>query len=267
MFTFETTIKNQKIKANAQQFFKNAVGALFQILKKASEQHDIFDPNFALGFGFSYFFLVKRKGNDFYEIATVNYRKNPFNERTTDLTIALIIHNMQSEMVSTAKVQPQNTFFRQSMIILRQAAKADDIYLTRTTPADELDSGWYLGLTNDEHEDEHTAEDFLKLPVCELMKMRPVAMRALAMPVGTLVTISKNDITAVVDENDEPIPFTPEEELRKREQESQKRFQAQLDEAVKRAKEGQGAIEDKNNGTVLKFIPKEETSDEEKKDD
>lgn len=265
MFTFETTIKDQKIKANAQQFFKNAIGALFQVLKKASEQHDIFDPNFALGFGFSYFFLVKREGNDFYEVATVNYRKNPFNERTTDLTIALIIHNMQSEMISTAKVQPQNTFFRQSMIVLRQAVKADEIYLTRTTPADAADSGWYLGLTNDEHEDDHQAEDFLKLPVCELIKMRPVAMRVLAMPVGTLVTISKNDITAVVDENDNPIPFTPEEELRRREQEGQKKLKEQLDEAVKKAKEGKAA-EDEKNGTVLKFVPKTEASNAEKKD-
>ncbi|MGN0536911.1 MAG: hypothetical protein ACI4M3_02910 [Acutalibacteraceae bacterium] len=265
MFTFETTIKDQTIKASAQQFFKNAVGALFQILKKASEQHDIFDPNFALGFGFSYFFLVKRKENDFYEVATVNYRKNPFNERTTDLTIALIIHNMQSEMIATAKVQPLNTFFRQSMIVLRQAAKADEIYLTRTTPTDDSDSGWYLGLTNDEHEDDHQAEDFLKLPVCELIKMRPVAMRALAMPVGTLVTISKNDITAVVDENDNPIPFTPEEELRRREQEGQRKLKEQLDEAVRRAKENK-AVEDEKNGTVLKFVPKTETTDEEKKD-
>lgn len=264
MFTFETTIKDQKIKASAQQFFKNSVGALFQILKKASEQHDIFDPNFALGFGFSYFFLVKREGNDFYELATVNYRKNPFNERTTDLTIALIIHNMQSEMISTAKAQPKNTFFRQSMIVLRQAVKADDIYLTRTTPADDTDSGWYLGLTNDEHEDDHQAEDFLKVPVCELIKMRPVAMRALAMPVGTLVTISKNDITAVVDENDNPIPFTPEEELRKREQESQKKFKEQLDEAVKKAKENQ-AVKDEKDGTVLKFTPRTGTNGDEKK--
>lgn len=261
MFTFETTIKDQKIKANAQQFFKNAIGALFQILKKASEQHDIFDPNFALGFGFSYFFLIKREGNDFYEISTVDYRRNPLNGRTTDLTIALIIHNMQSEMISTAKVQPQNTFFRQSMIVLRQAVKADDIYLTRTAPVDNMDSGWYLGLTDDEHEDDHNAEDFLKVPVFELIKMRPVAMRALAMPVGTLVTISKDDITAVVDANDEPIPFTPEEELRRREQEGQKKFQAQLDEAVKKAKE-QKELEDKKNGTVLKFTPQ---ADEDKK--
>lgn len=237
MFTFEGTVKDTKIKINCQKMFKNAIAALFQILNKASDEHDIFDKDFALCFGFSYFFLEKRDG--FYQLVSLNYRKNPFNDRTDDLTIPLLVHNLQSEMVFTAKVQAQNTTFRQTMIVLKQAMQAKDIYLTRTEPTDDTDSGWYLGLTDDENEDNHPSEDFVKIPTCELLKLRPIAMRTLAMPVGTLVTISGDDITAVVDENDEPIPFTSEDELKKREQESNAQFMAQIEEARKKAQQEQ----------------------------
>ena len=235
MFTFATTIKDQKIKANCQKVFKNAIGALFQILNKVSEKFDIFDENFALGFGFSYFFLERR--GDYYQILSVDYQKNPFKQKTDDITMSLAIHNMQSEMIFTAKVKPVPTVFKNTMIVLRQAMKANDVYLTRTSPADKNDSGWYLGLTDDEHEDDHKADDFIKLPVCELLKIRPIGLRALSMPVGTLVTISGNSITAVVDENDEPIPFSSDEELKRREKEQNAKIAQQLEEAKKKADE------------------------------
>ena len=59
-----------------------------------------------------------------------------------------------------------------------------------------------------ENEDKHEPDEMIALPTSELMKFRGEALRVLQMPVGTLAVFHDNEMTALVDKDDNPLEFT-----------------------------------------------------------
>ena len=220
MITFEAKINDRIVRMYSNYPLKNAAGAIFKTLTQIESQddNDIFDSRFVLGFGWSFFYTSERKdkdGNTFYVVETNDYRKNPFKDRTDDVTLALLAQNMQVEAVSVAKVNPEVATFRDTILVLKEAMNASDVYMNRTEPAKDGDSGWYFGLLNDPNEENHKPEDYLKLYSFELFKFRSEAIRVLELPVGTVAVFHDNNMTALVDGNDNPLKFTTTEEREK----------------------------------------------------
>ena len=236
MITFEAKINDRTVRMYSNYPLKNAVGAIFRTLTQIESEGntDIFDSKFVLGFGWSFFYTSERKdkdGNAFYVVETNDYKKNPFKDRTDDVTLALMAQNMQVEAVGMSQVKPEVTTFRDTILVLKEAMNATDVYMNRTEPSKNGDSGWYFGLLNDPNEENHKPEDYLKLYSFELFKFRSEALRVLQLPVGTVAVFHDNDMTALVDGNDNPMKFTTREEREKLAAKAREEWEAKIEEA------------------------------------
>ena len=251
MITFEAKINDRTVRMYSNYPLKNAVGAIFRTLTQIESEGntDIFDSKFVLGFGWSFFYTSERKdkdGNTFYVVETNDYKKNPFKDRTDDVTLALMAQNMQVEAVGMSQVKPEVTTFRDTILVLKEAMNAEDVYMNRTEPSKNGDSGWYFGLLNDPNEENHKPEDYLKLHSFELFKFRSEALRILQLPVGTVAVFHDNDMTALVDGNDNPMKFTTREEREKLAAKAREEWEAKIEEA-KAAAANQTDNEDKKD--------------------
>lgn len=241
MITFEAKINDKTVRLYAAYPMKNAAGAIFKTLTQLYNQNkaDIFNENFILGFGWSLFYLSERKddkGNTFYVVQSNDYRKNPMNgDKTDDITLSLLAHNMQVDTVRVANVQPEVATFRDTILVLKDAMNAPDVYMNRNEAAKNGDSGWYFGLLDDPNEENHTADDYIKLPSFELFKFRSEAIRVMEMPVGTVAVFHENVLIALVDGNDQPLKFTTEEERKAIAERSKAEFEAEVAAAKARA--------------------------------
>ena len=125
------------------------------------------------------------------------------NLRTDDCTTPLIVQNMQVDTNVKAKVrEPEPTLFCDTILVLKEAINAQDVYMNRSEATKNGDSGWYFGLLNDENEGKHDTDELVNMPSYELMKFRGEALRVLQMPVGTVAVFHENTMTALVDKDD-----------------------------------------------------------------
>ncbi|MGN0469606.1 MAG: hypothetical protein ACI4GV_01660 [Acutalibacteraceae bacterium] len=211
MVTFEATIQGKKVKMFADLPLKNAAGAIVRTLVQISQKTNIFTGKFVMCFGWAYFFLDKRQdenGEEYWVVQTTDYKKNPMNDKTDNVTVSLLVQNMQIETVQTAKVQPLAATFKDTVLVLKEAMTAKDVYMNRTEAEKEGDSGWYFGLLDDPNEENHSADDYIVIATYEFLKFRSEALRVLEMPVGTVAVFHENTLTALVDKDDNPLKFT-----------------------------------------------------------
>ena len=211
MYIFEAEINNKKVKLYTNYPLKHAATSVLRSLNMVSEKTNIFNPNFALNYGWARYFLSKRTDKNFsyYVVQTPDYKNNPSQLRTDDCSDALVVQNMQVDTNMKANVKrPEPTLYSDTILVLKEAVDAPDVYMNRTEPAKNGDSGWYFGLLNDEREGQHENDEFVTVPTSELMKFRGEALRVLQMPVGTLAVFHDNEMTALVDKDDNPLDFT-----------------------------------------------------------
>ena len=211
MYIFEAEINNKTVKLYSRFPLKNAATALLRTLNEVSTKTNIFSPTFALNYGWARYFLSKRseKNKSYYIVQTADYRNDPVNLRLDDCSDALIVQNMQVDTNMKAKItKPEPTLFSDTILVLKEAINASDVYLNRSEPTKNGDSGWYFGLLNDEREGKHEPDELVTVPTSELMKFRSEALRVMQMPVGTLAVFHENEMTALVDKDDKPLEFT-----------------------------------------------------------
>lgn len=211
MVTFEAVIQEKKVKLFADLPLKNAATAIMRTLDTISKKADIFTGSFVMCFGWAYFFLDKRQdenGEEYWVIQTTDYNKNPLTDKTDNTTVSLLVQNMQIETVQRAKVQPCAATFKDTVVVLKEAMNAKDVYMNRIEPEKEGDSGWYFGLLDDPNEENHSADEYIVIATYELLKFRSEALRVLEMPVGTLAVFHENTLTALVDKDDNQLDFT-----------------------------------------------------------
>jgi len=73
------------------------------------------------------------------------------------------------------------------------------------------------------------------VPTYQLLQYRMDAMRVLEMPVGTVAVFSGNQMTALVDANDNALKFTTEEERRRMGAKQRADFEAEVERARQQA--------------------------------
>ena len=243
MITFEAKIREQTVRMYADLPLKNAAGAIMNVLTQISKKVNIFNNKFVLCFGWSYFYLTEKvdeNGEKFWLIETNDYNKDPARNRTENTTLSLITQNMQREAVQVAKVQPEACTFKDTILVLKEAINAEDVYMHRKDKTKDGDSGWYFGLLDDPKEEERPLTDFQVMPSYQLMKIRMGAVRVLQMPVGTVAVFKGNEMTALVDGEDKPLPFTTEEERRRLGEKQRADFEAQVAKAKAAAAQKNG---------------------------
>lgn len=238
MITFETNIQDRLVRMYSDFPLKNAAGAILKTLAQISTKTDIFNGKFVMCFGWAYFFLDEREEDDgtkFWVLQTSDYKKNPLKDKNDNVTVSLLVQNMQLEAVQKAKLKPEAVTFKDTILVLKAALNSKEIYLNRTEPTKDGDSGWYLGLLDDPDEENHTSDEYEKIPSYRFLEGRAEVLRVLQMPVGTVAVINENKLTALVDGNDQPLEFTSDEERRRLGAEARQKMEQELAEAQAQA--------------------------------
>lgn len=234
MITFEAKIREQTVRLYSDLPLKNAAGALMNVITQVSYKTNIFNNKFVLCFGWSFFFLTEQyddKGEKFWLVQTMDFNKNPERDRTDNCTLALVVQNMQHECVQVSKSRPEACNCRDTIMVLKEAINAENVYMHRKEAAKNGDSGWYFGLLDDPDEENRPLSDFEIVPTYQLLQYRMDAMRVLEMPVGTVAVFSGNQMTALVDANDNALKFTTEEERRRMGAKQRADFEAEVERA------------------------------------
>lgn len=192
----KTTIKNigsKKIIAKAEETLSFEMEKLFYLL--STVENKIVD-GFAVQIGWSIFILSERE--DGYHVLVPDYTKNPFQDTTDDLTIALWVQLEQVHCVRQLNLESVTTKFNDKIVIAKNVLQLDEIYLQRSSDCDEDDSGWYIGPVNEADE----TGELEAISAYELLKIRPSIIQVLSLPYEYVAVFEKDNIKAILDEND-----------------------------------------------------------------
>lgn len=189
MKTIIKNIGNKNIKAKVEEPLSFHVETLFNLLSKVEDK---LVDRFSIQIGWSVYSLYKYE--DYYQIITQDYTKNPLKDTTEDLTIALWVQLEQSHCLRRLNTEGQLIKFNDKIVIAKNVLQQEEFYLQRSSGCDEGDSGWYIGPINEEVSGE--------LEAYELLKSKPTIIQVLALPYNYLVVFEKGKIKAILNECD-----------------------------------------------------------------
>ncbi|MEJ9269659.1 hypothetical protein P4480_31620, partial [Bacillus thuringiensis] len=180
------------IKAKVEEPLIFHAETLFNLLSKV-EDHLI--DGFSIQIGWSVYSLYKYE--EYYQIITRDYTKNPFKDKTEDLTIALWVQLEQSHCLRRLNMEGELIKFNDKIVIAKDVLQQEEFYLQRSSGCDEDDSGWYIGPINEE-----VSGELETIYAYELLKMKPAIIQVLALPYNYLVVFEKDEIKSILNESD-----------------------------------------------------------------
>lgn len=185
-------IGSKNIKAKVEEPLRFHVETLFDLL---SNVEDRLVDGFSIQVGWSVFSLCKCE--DYYQIITSDYTKNPFQDTTEDLTIALWVQLEQTHCLRRLNIDGELIKFNDKIVIAKNVLQLEKIYLQRSSGCGEGDSGWYIGPINEE-----ASGELETIYAYELLKIKPAIIQVLALPYDYLVVFEKDKIKAILNDND-----------------------------------------------------------------
>jgi hypothetical protein len=194
MINIKKNIDGKLFKVNSEEYLREQAEALLQIIGNIESSK--LKDKFKIQVGWSIFTIVE--DNDGFNIVAPDYKTNPFSESTDDLTIPLWIQLEQSTLVNKLKLDGEMISFQDKIVCSKGVLSLDNIYLERSKEHEKGDSGWYIGPV-----DESIATDELEAYYAyQLLKIRPSIIKTLALPSGYMAVLEKDELKAVLDEND-----------------------------------------------------------------
>lgn len=194
MKKFEKSIMGKIIIVTAEKELEPQVEILFAILEQVD--HNKLIHGFSLQAGWSVYYLHERENGNFI-LTTADYSKNPFEDITEDLTLALWVQLEQGHFLRKMNVDGLSIKFSDKIILSKDVLELEKIYLQRNGSVEKGDSGWYIGPV----EDNNTTELYA-LYAYQLLKIKPEIIQVLALPNDYMVVFDGNEIKAVLNEND-----------------------------------------------------------------
>ncbi|MGC4378119.1 hypothetical protein WD019_14520 [Fictibacillus sp. Mic-4] len=194
MKKFVQTIGDKKMIIEAEEHLNFQVDNLFKTLSKIDSSK--LKDGFSIQVGWSVFFLSEKE--DGFHLIAPDYTKNPFQDTTDDLTIPLWVQLEQVHCLRKLNIPGETIKFSDKIVTAKNVLQLDDIYLQRSSDCEKGDSGWYIGPVNDEDE----TEELEAFYAYQLLKIRPSIIQALALPYEYMVIFEKDEIKAVLNDQD-----------------------------------------------------------------
>lgn len=194
MKKFEKNITGKTIIMTAEKELEPQIETLFIALEQ--EDCNKLIHGFSLQVGWSVYYLHEREPGNFI-LTTPDYTRNPFEDITEDLTLALWVQLEQSHFLRKINVEGLSIKFSDKIILSKGVLELEKIYLQRNGGVEKGDSGWYIGPV----EDNNTSELYA-LYAYQLLKVRPEIIQVLALPNDFMVVFEGDKIKAVLNEND-----------------------------------------------------------------
>ncbi|MEK5214199.1 immunity protein Imm33 domain-containing protein [Psychrobacillus sp. FSL H8-0487] len=194
MKEFEKTIMGKNIIVTAEKELEPQIESLFVILEQVDRNNLI--HGFSIQVGWSVYYLHERETGNFI-LTSPDYSRNPFEDITEDLTLALWVQLEQGHFLRKINVDGLSIKFSDKIILCKGVLELEKIYLQRNGNVEKGDSGWYIGPV----EEDNTTELYA-LYAYQLLKIKPEIIQVLALPNEYMVVFEGNKIKAVLNEND-----------------------------------------------------------------
>lgn len=194
MISIERNIGGKLFRVNSEEYLREQAEALLEIIGNIESSK--LKDKFRVQVGWSIFTIVE--GSEGFNVVAPDYSRNPFSESTDDLTISLWIQLEQGTLLNKLKLEGEMISFQDKIVCTKGVLSLDNIYLERSKEYEKGDSGWYIGPV-----DESIATDELEAYYAyQLLKIRPSIIKTLALPSGYMAVLDKDELKAVLDEND-----------------------------------------------------------------
>ncbi|MEK5145663.1 MULTISPECIES: immunity protein Imm33 domain-containing protein [Psychrobacillus] len=193
MKEFEKTIMGKNIIVTAEKELEPQIESLFVILEQVDRNNLI--HGFSIQVGWSVYYLHERETGNFI-LTSPDYSRNPFEDITEDLTLALWVQLEQGHFLRKINVDGLSIKFSDKIILCKGVLELEKIYLQRNGNVEKGDSGWYIGPV----EEDNTTELYA-LYAYQLLKIKPEIIQVLALPNEYMVVFEGNKIKAVLNEN------------------------------------------------------------------
>ena len=157
-----------------------------------------------LQFGWSLLTLVERAQ----ELVAhePDFDGDPLTDLREDVSTTLVVQAMQSAILRKVLAQPERpALFHQRVVVACSVAHEHEVYCLRQSPTGKDDSGWYVGVANQDQ----SPEEMRSMRMFELLRTRLVLLSVMMLPVGYMAIISGQDIRAIVDPNDRDVWNSP----------------------------------------------------------
>ena len=174
-----------------------------ETMKKEEENYNIINDDKIIQIGFN-FYKIKNVNNEF-QIVTVNYKENPFKDFTEDLTLSLDI--MKNQLLITKKtglISEEAISFQDTILVKKTALTSNNLYFEKQVKKQDNDSGWYMGNLDDKDKS-NNPEDYTTIKLYELLKICPMEISILNLPVGAMAIIKNNEIVGICDSNNKEV--------------------------------------------------------------
>lgn len=204
METISAVINGNKFSVSADEALVKYSRFLFGTLERIPQS--AIKDGYRTEIGFSVF--ICQKVDDGYKIVVPHYVDSPFNHTTDDLTLALWILVEQTKMLRICKLDGVATRFDDEIVVAKGALDSQIISLQRYPDLGKGASGWCIEAVK-ENEDGtfHSvqASGYESIYAYQLLQMRPALMKILALPYNYLVVFDGDNISEIINENDESI--------------------------------------------------------------
>ncbi|EOL45083.1 immunity protein Imm33 domain-containing protein [Enterococcus caccae] len=198
MREFKQKLGSKEFIATVEKELEPQLLSLFYILKNMNEEELI--NGFSFQIGWSIYFL-EEINKDSFVILTSDTSKNPFEDKTKDLTLALWVQLEQDHFLRKLNLEGKSISFSDKIILQKNILTFDTMYMQRSSDVEPGDSGWYIGSI----EEDNSEEDLYALYAYQLLKQKPEIIQVLALPDEYMVIYENNEIKTVLNENDEPV--------------------------------------------------------------
>ena len=175
------------------------------LLSEIEKIGDTVRDGYKIQIGFTVFTLNKQSHNE-YTIAAPDYMKNPFNDTTTDLTLAVGIQFQQLDILKTCGVVGESVRFDDKIAVADNALNKEYISMQRFSDLGE--SGWCIeGLEKDKNGSFNcvSASEYKPYYAYQLLSIRPSLVWCLLLPYGYMVVFSGENILEILNENNESL--------------------------------------------------------------
>lgn len=194
MINIKRNVCGKLFNVNCEEYLSEQAEALLEIISNIESSK--LKDKFKVQVGWTIFTIVQ--DGEGFNVVAPDYNGNPFGENTDDLTISLWIQLEQGILLNKLRLDGEIISFQDKIVCAKGVLLLDNIYLERSKDHEKGDSGWYIGSV-----DESISTDELEAYYAyQLLKIRPSIIKTLALPSGYMAILEKEELKAVLDEND-----------------------------------------------------------------
>ena len=114
---------------------------------------------------------------------------------------------MKNQLLITKKtglISDEAISFQDTILVKKTALTSNNLYFEKQVKKQDNDSGWYMGNLDDKDKS-NNPEDYTTIKLYELLKICPMGISILNLPVGAMAIIKNNEIVGICDSNNKEV--------------------------------------------------------------